>query len=93
MYVILLLVALIFNPNTSQILYQDSWSHFAKLGENFLFLLYVLFGYYMENTHEAYYAHIVLHGCLQMNTLIVYLRQEFRGDKKISLTDKINSQL
>lgn len=71
---------------------EENWLRSVKLIIKVSFHFYILTGYYAGNTHLCFYSHVILHGHFQMNTLMVYLRQQFGRCKKMRFIEKINSR-
>lgn len=90
-FTLLLFISLTFTPFLPRFLYGANWPNWAIIIMKYLFYMFFWTGYYIGNSHEAFYAHIILHGYFQMNIMIAYLRQEFRKYKNMSVNTKVYS--
>lgn len=89
---LLIFILHFFTYAVPQCLYGETWPYFAKFPIQVSFYLFFLSVYYLTNSRESYYGHVVLHGCFQMKVLIIYLRQEFAKYEKVNFRIKLSSK-
>lgn len=86
-------IATVCYTSFASIMYNDNWSYFNKILHKILSTIFVTFAYFIGNTQECYFAHMIVHGYLQMGILTAHFRQEIGKYKKIQLIDKIHSKV
>lgn len=89
---ILLLFVLIFIFSLPEFLYNNNWPFSLIQIIKILFFVYYITGYYIGNSHECWYAYVILHGYYQMKVIVVYLRQEFLKYKEMTFIEKIDCE-
>lgn len=78
-------------PYFPQPFYNDHWSSLKKNIAKTAGYLYVLFGYYLLNAHECFFAYTILHSYFQLNILRAYLLHELERYEETYLNKKLNS--
>lgn len=76
----------------SRFIYKQSWPDFAKRIYKSGFFLLCSCGYYVGNSHHAYYVHTILHSCYQMKLLAAYMKREMKRYRTIPLGSKIHCE-
>lgn len=77
----------------SKLPYDPSWPYSLSYIYTICFLIANATGYYIDFTRESFFSHAVLHGYFQMKVLISYLRVKFLRYKKMTLEEKIFSEV
>lgn len=72
-------------------LYLEKWPFYIILFFKIGFVLTLILGYYIGNSHHAYYTHGLLHNYYQMRFLVGYIRNAIELCEKTKYTNKTYS--
>lgn len=72
-------------------IYDENWSIYIEILYKSSFLFSCIFGYYIGNSNQTYFAYAILHNYYQIQILISYIKSGIQRYEKMALASKISS--